>query len=96
MPCIPAMSSIIVSPAANQTTRMQIAVMASPVCTSHAVLALTIPSLASTTFAVPGSGCSSTTAMKLSATRPTMYGTKISVRNTVVPGRFERTNTARA
>src|SRR5450631_176912 len=96
MPCIPAISSIMVSPAANQITRTLIAVRASPVCTSHAVESFTMPNLASTKFAVPESGCSSTTAMKLSATSPTMYGRKIIVRNTVDPGRLARTNTARA
>ena len=63
MPCIPAISSIIVSPEANQTTSTLIAVSASPVCTSHAVVSLTRPSLASTKFAVPEVGWSSTTAM---------------------------------
>ncbi len=96
MACIPAISSIMVNPEANQITRMLIAVSASPVCTSQAVVALTMPSLASTKFAVPDSGWSSTTAMKLSVTRPTMYGRKIIVRNTVDPGRLDRTNTASA
>src|SRR5215469_2633025 len=96
MACIPAISSIIVNPAANQITRKLIAVRASPVCTSQAVVALTTPNLARTKFTVPDCGWSSTTAMKLSGTRPMMYGRKIIVRNTVDPGRFDRTNTASA
>ena len=55
--------SIIVSPDANQMTRMLIAVSASPVCTSQAVLALTMPSRDSRTLIEPESGCSSTTPM---------------------------------
>ena len=43
MLCIPAMSSIIVSPEANQMTRMQMAVVARPVRTVHAVVALASP-----------------------------------------------------
>ena len=44
-------------------TRMQIAVVAWPVCTVHAVVSLTIPSLDSTKFTVPEPGCNSTRAM---------------------------------
>ena len=96
MACIPAISSIMVNPEASQITRMQIAVRASPVCTSQAVVTLTMPNLARTKFTDPDCGWSSTTAMKLRVTRPTMYGMKIIVRNTVDPGRFARTNTASA
>src|SRR5215469_1201128 len=96
MPCMPAISSIMVSPEANQITSTEIAVSARSVWTSHAVVELTMPSLDRTKLAVPELGWNSTTAMKLSATSPTMNGTKIIVRNTVDPGRFDRTNTARA
>ena len=63
MLCIPAMSSIIVSPEANQMTRMQMAVVARPVRTVHAVVALAIPSLDRTKFTLPELGCSSTKAI---------------------------------
>ena len=54
MLCMPAISSIMVRPEANQTTSTQIAVRASPVCTSQAVWPLTMPSLDSTKFTEPG------------------------------------------
>src|SRR5215469_10837983 len=96
MPCMPAISSIMVRPEANQITSTQTAISARLVWTSHAVVELTMPSLDRTMLAVPEVGWNSTTAMKLSATSPTMNGTKIIVRNTVDPRRVDRTNTARA
>jgi hypothetical protein len=56
MDCMPAISSIMVSPEAKQTTSTLMAVTASPVCTSQAVVSLTMPSLDSTKLAVPDVG----------------------------------------
>jgi hypothetical protein len=74
MLCLPAMSSIIVNPEANQTTRTQIAVMASPVLAVQGVLMPAMPSLDRITLMVPKPGWSSTSNRKLRVLIPTMNG----------------------
>ena len=94
MLCIPAMSSIIVNPEANHTTRTQMAVRASPVLAVQGVLIPTMWSLDRMTLIVPKPGWSSTSMRKLKVLIPTMKGRKKQVRKNVEPKRLERTKTA--